>query len=137
MIVPSPSTRALNELMSSSIYNYLEQVETKQQQKQPQQKEEAKPQPIKPLYRKVLGHQSLHNWIKWMVILHIVRLQNPIQWANFLSLNKPIRQLLSHYRSWLPMMLRSKGVMLRILLTRLLNSPTSPLVHFYIMPRLI
>lgn len=109
MIVPSPSTRALNELMSSSIYNYLEQVETKQQQKQPQQKEEAKPQPIKPLYRKVLGHQSLHNWIKWMVILHIVRLQNPIQWANFLSLNKPIRQLLSHYRSWLPMMLRSKG----------------------------
>ncbi|KAI5957427.1 hypothetical protein CANMA_004431 [Candida margitis] len=101
MIVPSPSTRALNELMSSSIYNYLEQVESKHQLNKPQQRQEPEPhasQPVKPVYQRILGHPSLHSWVKWVIILYIVRLQNPIQWANFVSLNKPIRQLLSYYR---------------------------------------
>lgn len=107
MIVPSPSTRALNELMSSSIYNYLEQVETKQKQRQPKQEEEPRsqaPQPVDPIYRRILGNSSLHSWVKWVIILHIVKLQNPIQWANFLALNKPIRQLLSYYQESLPML---------------------------------
>ncbi|KAG5418973.1 hypothetical protein I9W82_003692 [Candida metapsilosis] len=130
MIVASQSTRKLNELMSSSIYNYLEQVETKEKHDQPEKSKEQKPQQIIPLYRRILCHPSLHSWIKWVIILHIVRLQNPIQWANFLSLNKPIRELLSYYQGTLSKLRSSHNKPSSCTLNKLTNFVTCVFLYF-------
>ena len=130
MIVASQSTRKLNELMSSSIYNYLEQVETKEKHDQPEARKKQKPQQIIPLYRRILCHPSLHSWIKWVIILRIVRLQNPIQWANFLSLNKPIRELLSYYQGTLSKLRSSHNKPSSCTLNKLTNFVTCVFLYF-------
>ncbi|KAI5965774.1 uncharacterized protein KGF55_001137 [Candida pseudojiufengensis] len=80
---------SINDLMSNSIYNYIDQLEAKEDEIL----EETIP---KSIYKKILNHPSLSRWIKYSIIFYILRIPNPIQWANFITLNKPIRQALKN-----------------------------------------
>lgn len=92
------SSMSVSNLMSSSIYNYIDhELETIEDNLENTEREIAKN--LQPVYKKVLFHPSLRNWLKWAILFLIFRVQNPVQWANFLSLNKPIRQILTHYKS--------------------------------------
>ncbi|KAI5955098.1 hypothetical protein KGF54_001659 [Candida jiufengensis] len=80
---------SINDLMSNSIYNYLEHLELKEEEKLQKEIPTTLLQTIK-------RHPSLTKWIKWTVIFYILRVPNPLQWSNFICLNKPIRQILTH-----------------------------------------
>ncbi|KAL6451936.1 hypothetical protein SBY92_003244 [Candida maltosa Xu316] len=39
---------------------------------------------------------TIPNWLKWKVILSLLQIKNSTSWANFLSLNKSIKQIINH-----------------------------------------
>ncbi|CAK9440994.1 uncharacterized protein LODBEIA_P48630 [Lodderomyces beijingensis] len=82
--------------MPGSIYTYIDESLTHLDEKLEEESAKISKQ-VPPFYRRILFHPALRNWVKWSLLFSIFRVQNPIQWANFLSLNKPIRELLHHY----------------------------------------
>ncbi|KAI3402737.2 hypothetical protein KGF56_004411 [Candida oxycetoniae] len=120
----------INKSMSSSIYDYIDHsIEVLHDKYQEEQVEEndadadeendadadennddglSVGKKLRPFCHKVLVHPSSQSWIKWALLFMVFRVKNPIQWANFLSLNKPIRQILYHYKTQLMKLLRVK-----------------------------